>query len=237
MAVQQKLRFDHSNQSHTGERQDAVLQAIVINGAAFSLELDELEVQRTRLQALGAQMDYIWTTEPQAAIRIAYRQNPLHRLLPAALRELARLSAGDSAAAGAAKNVAKRWFDLLGFHVDLQDPMRSVRRAQRRLNPHTRRSDLLTEVRSMLQNETVKRQQLDHDGNTAATQAHRTVDQMRDAIRVMASEPYRQVDEVFLMNHFTNERIQIALDSRLAEDELNQGLIEVEQGLYRIMGI
>lgn len=214
-----------------------MLQAIITNGAAFSLELDELEVQRTRLQALGAQMDHIWTTEPQTAIRIAQRQNPLHRLLPVALREMARLSVRDSAAAGAAKNVAKRWFDLLGLHVDLQDPMRSVLRAQRRLNPNTRRSDLLTEVRSMLQNEAVKRQQLDHNGNAAATQANRTVDQIRDAIRTMASEPYRQVDEIFLMNHFTNKRIQTALDSRLAEDELNQGLIEVEQGLYRTMGI
>lgn len=237
-AIQQKIRFDHSNPPTTEERQSAMVQAIITNCTAFSMEMDELQVQRTRLQSLGTQMDYIWTSEPQAAIRKAQSQNPLHRLLPAALRELARLDAGDSAAAGAARNVAKRWLDLLGFHIDLQDPMRSVHRAQRRLNPYTRRSDLLTEVRSMLHNETVRRQQLAQNADEAAAQgANPTVEQIREAIRAMASEPYRHVDEIFLMNHFTDERIQTALDSKLSEDELDQGLVEVEQGLYRTMGI
>lgn len=238
MAIQEKLTFDHSTHPSTEERQTAMHQALITNGAAFSLEVDELEIQCIRLQSLGTQMDYIWTSEPQAAIRKAQSQNPLHRLLPAALRELARLNAKDSAAAGAARNVAKRWLDLLGFHIDLQDPMRSVHRAQRRLNPHTRRSDLLTEVRSMLQNEAGRRQQLAQTPHAAAAQGlNLTVEQIREAIRAMASEPYRQVDEIFLMNHFTDERIQTALDLRLSEDELDQGLIEVEQGLYRTMGV
>ncbi|KAJ4420410.1 hypothetical protein N0V82_004399 [Gnomoniopsis sp. IMI 355080] len=238
VAIQQKVKSDYSASSGSKARRRAMKAALMKEGADFGSELDEIEVQRTRLQALMDYMDYIWANEAQTAIRRAHRQpTPLRRILPAAIRELRRLDLQKPAAATAARNVARRWLSLVGFHVDLQDPSRSVRRAQRKMNPDTRRSDLLTEARSLLQNEAVNRQQQALDGSAAGVRENRTVNQIREAIRALASQPYKLVDENFLMHYFTDERIQMALDANLGEDELQQGLMEAEEGLYRTIGL
>lgn len=170
------------------------------------------------------------------AIRRARRQNPLRRILPAAIHELARLDGAQPTAAAAARNIAKRWLDLVGLHPDLQDPIRSIRRAQRRMSPNARRADLLTEARSMLQNEALNRQ-LPVPGMAVAIPNQRTVAQMREAIRALASQPYREVDEQFLMNYFTDQKIQIALDGNIGADEIDADLVQEAEGLYRALGI
>lgn len=235
VAIQQKIRRDYAALPASKDRRSAMRAALLKEGAEFSSGLDEIEIQRTRLQTISAHMDTIWGAEPHVAMQRAHRQNPLRRIIPAAIRELVRLDSENPEAATAARNVARRWIHLVGFHADMQD--RTARRAKRRVNPEMRRSDLLTEARSMLQNEAVNRQHRALDGNTAGVHANRTVDQIRESIRALASQPYTRVDETFLMNHFTDERIQTALDANLANDELEQGLVAVEEGLYRTMGL
>lgn len=153
------------------------------------------------------------TRTPRAgeAVDRALRQSPLRRIAPAAIRELVRLDRKPPTAAAAAGNVAKRWLDILRYHPDLQDPLLGVRRAQRRLNLAKRRSDLVTEVRSMLQNEGIFDSH-ERERNRAAgirgVVDDPTVEQLRLAIRAMASPG----DQAFLMNYFTDARILRTLE-------------------------
>lgn len=258
-AIERKIRSDYRTLFGRGStyesrrRRSAVRAAWDTLGAAFTLDVNEMEVQRNRLQTLASHMmdmEHLLNADPASqgardAIARAHRRSPMRRIAPAAIRELARLDRQPRTAAAAAGNVARRWLELICYHPDLQDPLLGVRRAQRRLNHVTRRSDLLTEVRSMLQNEGFNRRQraLDRAAGVQGVVGDPTVDQLRGAIRAMAS----QGDETFLMNHFTDERIQRGMDGNhdltapelepVAWPTMERNLAQLAEGFYRTLGL
>lgn len=143
------------------------------------------------------------------AIHHAQRNGELWRAGPAALRALRQLDhrEADRAVAG----IATRWLALLNYHPDLQDPLLGVRQARRWANTGPRRGDMMTEARSMLQNEAWARRQraLDREAEDPHVPEDPTVEMLTTAVGNMAGNGvFAAGDRGFLLGYWIPERIQ-----------------------------
>lgn len=205
-------------------------------------DLEELEALQARLRVLALHARdttallgprHAAEADPRAAeVWRAQRHGELRRVEPAALRELTRLDhRGVHGADRAAAGVAARWLALLNCHPDLLDPLLGVRRARRRLFDGTRRCDLVTESRSMLENERAGRRQraANREAGIRNVPADPTVAQLRMAIGVMAGgEGGLDRDSTWLLGHWTDERIRRVLNGldELTEQERARNLVD-----------
>lgn len=219
---------------------------------SFRDDMDELVRLRGCLHSLAQHIDEasrLLVEEPDPAvaeaIHLAQRNSELRRAGPAALRALRQLDhrAVDRAVAG----IAARWLALLNYHPDLQDPLLGVRQARRWADASARRGDMMTEARSMLQNEEWARRQraLDKEAEIPNVPEDPTVETLRTAIGNMAgSGAFAAGDRAFLLGHWTVGRIQWVLDGgqddltpEERKDNVDEPPVFVSMGMFRRLGL